>query len=88
MHLLFDTIGGRFALTLAETLARLFRHPELIRLFSIQAHRRANALYTWGRVAEAVAGVYEAVAAPPILPIAATGRPGAVARPRRRISSR
>ena len=74
---------------LADSLARLFRHPDLIRLFGMQAYRRANALYTWKSVAASVAGVYEEVAARPILPIAATGRPGLVARPgRRRTSSR
>ncbi len=72
---------------LAERLARLFRNPRLIRLFGMQAYRRANALYTWRSVAVAVAGVYEAVVSPPILPIAAWAasrrRPGRAGGPRR-----
>ena len=58
---------------LAERLARLFRRPELIRLFGAQAYRRAHALYTWGRVAGAIADVYGEVVNPPPPPIAASG---------------
>ena len=72
---------------LAEALARLFRHPDLLRLFGVQAYRRANALYTWKGVAEAVLGVYEAVVAPSLSPVAAPGRPEMAARARRISSS-
>ena len=48
---------------LAEALARLFRHPDLIRILGIQAYRRAHAHYTWGRVAGSIAGVYESAIA-------------------------
>ena len=47
---------------LADRLARLLRHPDLLRQFGRQASRRANALYPWKRIAAAVAGVYDAVA--------------------------
>ncbi len=47
---------------LAGRLARLLRHPELLRLFGRQAHRRANDRYTWRRVARAVDQVYDEVA--------------------------
>ncbi len=49
---------------LADGLARLFRRPELIQLLGRQALRRANALFTWEKVAVAVARVYDEVAGP------------------------
>jgi len=69
---------------LAARLARLFRHPELIRAFGAQGYRRANALYTWGHVARAVAAVYESALSPSVLSADPTGRPESAARfPRR-----
>ncbi len=46
---------------LAERLAYLYRHPKLLSVFSRQAIRRANDLFTWRRVADAVAALYEDV---------------------------
>jgi D-inositol-3-phosphate glycosyltransferase len=46
---------------LADRLARLYRHPELLQLFGRQAVRRAHARFTWEKVALAVARVYEQV---------------------------
>ncbi len=46
---------------LAERLARLYRHPKLMGLLSQQAVRRANDLFTWEKVAETMAHVYEDV---------------------------
>ena len=65
---------------LAERLARLFRHPELGRRFGAQAYRRANAIYTWRSVAEAVAGVYEDLISPPARGYPTSWRPEAAAR--------
>lgn len=48
---------------LAERLARLFRRPQLMQQFGRQASRRANALFTWEKVAIAVARVYDEVIA-------------------------
>ncbi len=59
---------------LAARLARLFRHPDLLRQFGRQASRRANALYSWGRIARAVAEVYDEVA-PERAKVAAPARP-------------
>ncbi|MCA1684633.1 MAG: glycosyltransferase, partial [Planctomycetia bacterium] len=73
---------------LAERLARLFRQPELSRRFGVQSYRRANALYTWKRVADAVVDVYQAVVPTQSLPIAAEGGPEVAAGPNRRASSR
>jgi phosphoheptose isomerase len=46
---------------LAERLAYLYRHPKLLGVFSRQAIRRANDLFTWHRVADALAALYEDV---------------------------
>ncbi len=48
---------------LAERLAHLYRHPKLLALFRRQAIRRANDLFTWQKVASAVAALYEEVIA-------------------------
>ena len=48
---------------LGERLAHLYAHPKLMNLLSRQAIRRANDLFTWGKVAQAVAAVYEEVLA-------------------------
>jgi D-inositol-3-phosphate glycosyltransferase len=44
---------------LAERIAHLYAHPKLLEAFSEQAEMRANDLFTWGRSARAIAGVYE-----------------------------
>jgi D-inositol-3-phosphate glycosyltransferase len=44
---------------LAERIAHLYAHPKLLEAFSEQAKVRANDLFTWGRSARAIAGVYE-----------------------------
>lgn len=44
---------------IADRLARLFHHPDLIRLFGRQAARRAAAQFTWRSVARDVAGLYD-----------------------------
>jgi D-inositol-3-phosphate glycosyltransferase len=46
---------------LAERAAHLFRHPKLMSVFSRQAIRRVNDLFTWERVAAGLAAVYEEV---------------------------
>jgi phosphoheptose isomerase len=46
---------------LAERVAHLYRHPKLLSVFGRQAIHRANDLFTWERVANGVAGVYEDV---------------------------
>jgi D-inositol-3-phosphate glycosyltransferase len=48
---------------LGERLAHLYRHPKLLALLSRQAVRRANDLFTWGRITELMAEVYEDVLA-------------------------
>jgi D-inositol-3-phosphate glycosyltransferase len=48
---------------LAERLAHLYQHPKLLSVLSRQAIRRANDLFTWERVAQTVAGIYEEVLA-------------------------
>jgi glycosyltransferase involved in cell wall biosynthesis/phosphoheptose isomerase len=48
---------------LAERLAHLYAHPKLLSVLSRQAVRRANDLFTWGKVTAAVAEVYEEVLA-------------------------
>jgi glycosyltransferase involved in cell wall biosynthesis/phosphoheptose isomerase len=48
---------------LAERLAHLYAHPKLMSVLSRQAIRRANDLFTWQKVAAAVAAVYEEVRA-------------------------
>jgi D-inositol-3-phosphate glycosyltransferase len=45
----------------AERLAFLFRHPKIVSVLRQQAIRRANDLFTWQRVASAMAAVYEQV---------------------------
>lgn len=46
---------------LADSLLTLFRNPELARLFGKQAVRRVNDHFTWHKVAEEVAALYEDV---------------------------
>ncbi|MPZ13118.1 MAG: glycosyltransferase [Chloroflexi bacterium] len=46
---------------LGERLSQLFRHPSLRGVFGRRAVRRANDLFTWQRVANALAAVYEQV---------------------------
>ncbi len=46
---------------LAERLAHLYRNPKLLAVLRRQAIERANALFTWQRVASAVAALYENV---------------------------
>jgi phosphoheptose isomerase len=48
---------------LAERLAHLYRHPNLLSVFRRQAIRRANDLFTWQKVASHVAALYEEVLA-------------------------
>ncbi len=46
---------------LAERLAHLYQHPKLLAVYRRQAIRRANDLFTWEKVAAAVAELYEDV---------------------------
>jgi D-inositol-3-phosphate glycosyltransferase len=46
---------------LAERLAHLYRHPKLLQLFGQQAIRRATDLFSWQRVTELMAKLYEDV---------------------------
>jgi D-inositol-3-phosphate glycosyltransferase len=48
---------------LAERLAHLYTHPKLLAVFRRQAIRRSHDLFTWSRVATAVAALYEDVLA-------------------------
>jgi D-inositol-3-phosphate glycosyltransferase len=48
---------------LAERIAHLYKHPKLMDVLSRQAIRRANDLFTWSKVASAVASLYEEVIA-------------------------
>src|SRR5215217_93942 len=48
---------------LAERIAHLYKHPKLMDVLSRQAVRRANDLFTWSKVASAVASLYEEVIA-------------------------
>lgn len=48
---------------LAERIAHLYQHPKLLGLFRKQAIRRANDLFTWQKVAAAIASIYEEVLA-------------------------
>jgi D-inositol-3-phosphate glycosyltransferase len=48
---------------LAERLAHLYRHPKLMSVYRRQAIRRANDLFTWQKVTNAVAALYEEVVA-------------------------
>src|SRR5438067_8577503 len=49
---------------LGERLAHLYNHPKLLSVFSRQAVNRANALFTWQKVAGAIAALYEDGLAP------------------------
>jgi phosphoheptose isomerase len=46
---------------LAERIAHLYEHPKLLSLFRRQSISRVNDLFTWERIARAVAEVYEEV---------------------------
>src|SRR5205085_352397 len=48
---------------LAERLLHLYQNPKLTSVLSRQAIRRANDLFTWEKVAQSVAAVYEEVVA-------------------------
>jgi phosphoheptose isomerase len=48
---------------LGERMAHLFRHPRLMVVFRRQAIKRANDLFTWERVANGVAALYEDILA-------------------------
>jgi D-inositol-3-phosphate glycosyltransferase len=48
---------------IAERVAHLHRHPRLMNVLRKQAIRRANDLFTWKRVADGVASLYEGVLA-------------------------
>jgi len=48
---------------LADRIAHLYEHPKLMAVFSRQAIRRANDLFTWQKAAQAMAAVYEEVGA-------------------------
>lgn len=48
---------------LAERIAHLYQNPQVMRLFSRQAVRRANDLFTWERVARSVGALYENIVA-------------------------
>jgi D-inositol-3-phosphate glycosyltransferase len=46
---------------IADRIAHLYRHPRLMNVFRQQAIRRANDLFTWRRVADGVAALYDEV---------------------------
>lgn len=46
---------------LADRIAHLYEHPKLLGVFSRQAIRRANDLFTWQKAAQSMAAVYEEV---------------------------
>lgn len=46
---------------LAERLAHLYRNPNLLKRLSLQALQRANDLFTWQKVCDSIARVYEEV---------------------------
>src|SRR5204863_1814580 len=46
---------------LAERLAHLYKHPKLLSVFGRQAIRRANDLFTWQKVTNGIAALYEEV---------------------------
>ena len=49
---------------LSDKLAHLYQHPERLSMFSRQAVKRANELFTWRKVARSLASLYEEVPAP------------------------
>lgn len=46
---------------LAEKLAHLYRHPQLLTVFGRQAVQRVNDLFTWQKVTKALSALYESV---------------------------
>jgi phosphoheptose isomerase len=48
---------------IAERIAHLYQHPELLNLFRQQAIQRASQLFTWQKVTTAIADLYEEVLA-------------------------
>lgn len=54
-------VPPRDAEAVAERLAFMFRHPKVMTVLRQQAIRRANDLFTWQRVASAMAAMYEQV---------------------------
>ncbi|HEY9604376.1 MAG TPA: glycosyltransferase, partial [Allocoleopsis sp.] len=48
---------------IAERIAHLYQHPELLNLFRQQAIQRASQLFTWQKVTSAIADLYEEVLA-------------------------
>ncbi len=59
---------------IAERIAHLYHHPELLSLFRQQAIRRANTLFTWQKVTGAIANLYEEVLAKTQLACIATSK--------------
>lgn len=49
---------------LAERLAYLHKHPDLLKRFSQQAIQRVNELFTWQKVSVSIAALYEALLVP------------------------
>jgi len=47
---------------MAERIAHLYRHPRLVNVFRRQAIKRAGDLFTWKRVADSMAALYDDVA--------------------------
>jgi phosphoheptose isomerase len=54
-------VPARDPAALAERIAHLYQHPKLLSLFRRQSISRVNDLFTWERIARAVAEVYEEV---------------------------
>lgn len=48
---------------IAQRIASLYQHPELLRTFQQQAIQRANNLFTWPKITRSVANLYESVIA-------------------------
>jgi D-inositol-3-phosphate glycosyltransferase len=67
---------------LAGRIAHLYRHPRLLDVFGRRAVKRANDLFTWRSVADAVAAVYEEILVSRPSPVAVGAAPvGAVREP-------
>jgi glycosyltransferase involved in cell wall biosynthesis len=57
------TVPPRDHVALGDRVAHLFGNPELLKLFSRQAIRRANDLFTWRKVSTQIAELYETLCA-------------------------
>jgi D-inositol-3-phosphate glycosyltransferase len=82
-HTVVDGVTGylvppRDPEALAERIALLLRHRRLLRQFARRSVARAYQAFTWERIASQIADVYEAVAPPDGVPVAA-GRLGMAA---------